>query len=366
MKYKIIAAAAAVLASAGVQAQSSVTLYGVADVGIEYLNKTGNDYGVVRMSSGNMSGSRWGLRGQEDLGGGLRAIFTLESGFALDTGAASDRNRLFNRQAFLGLQGGFGTVSLGRHETPLYDFSLTYDPMAIAGRYSILNQDAGMGSHSDNSIKYTGTFGGLKVSALYSFGYDSTSTVTAVNPVTGQTAVFAGPGYGEIPGNYKQGKEYTLALNYATGPFGVGAVYDLLQPTADSKMQRASVAGSYAFGPAKAYAGYRWAHFTATGFTGTRSNLYWLGLGYQVTPQLTLTGAAYYQDVAKTKADPWLFVASADYALSKRTDMYLNLAYAVNKTDNGQGVASAMSLSDLGIVAGKNQFGAVVGVRHKF
>src|SRR5262245_13329005 len=101
MRFKLLAISAAALASTSAFAQSSGTLYGVADVGVEYRTKpVENGAGVVQMQSGNLSGSRWGLRGTEELGGGLKSVFTLESGFSIDTGASADNGRLFNRQAY--------------------------------------------------------------------------------------------------------------------------------------------------------------------------------------------------------------------------------------------------------------------------
>lgn len=354
MKLKLLALAAAAIASTGAYAQSSVTLYGVADVGIEYLTDTSNGHDAIRMSSGNMSGSRWGLRGVEDLGGGLKGVFTLEGGFEVDTGTSGDR--LFGRQAYVGLAGGFGSLTLGRHQTPLYDFSVAYDPMGLASRYSLANLDGGMGSRADNSIKYSGTFGGLTVSALYSFGYGG-----KVKRADGSTFVVPG----EVPGDADQGSLYSAGLNYAAGPFAIGAVYERAQLASDDTFgydtvtQRAALAASYAVGPAKIYGGYRWAQLKDGG-SHTDSNLGWLGLGYQATPALLLTGAVYYKDVEHTDANAWMFVASADYALSKRTDLYMNLAYALNSD------GADLSLGDLGVQAGKDQFGAVVGVRHKF
>ena len=130
MKIKLAAAAATMMVAMGAQAQSSVTLYGVADVGVEYLNRTAGDHSNVRMQSGNgiTTGSWWGLRGTEDMGGGLKGVFVMESGFNLDTGTKTD-SRLFNRQAYVGLQGKFGAVMLGRQQTPVYDFTLAFDPM---------------------------------------------------------------------------------------------------------------------------------------------------------------------------------------------------------------------------------------------
>jgi len=389
MKMKLFAAAVAALAAGGAYAQSSVTLYGVVDAGIEYANHqpttAGGSHDVVRLTSGNMSGSRWGLRGVEDLGGGLKGIFVLESGFNIDNGTSGQGGRLFGRQAFVGVQSQFGTLSLGRHQTPFYDFGLAFDPMAISSNYSITAQDSAFASRADNSIKYTGTFGGLTAALLYSTGANTVGTAaTAYQGLSG-----------EVPGSYKTGREYSVSLIYNGGPFAVGAVFDetnLGNPvvagvnTASAKVQRASVAGSYAFGPAKVFAGYRYAHglqgailpgaipaggSTAGGSSVNVSNLYWLGLGYQLTPALSLTGSAYYQDFRNTGADPWTFVVSTDYAFSKRTDAYFNVSYAKNKDGSNLGVSSIGpgSINSTGFGTtnnGANQFGAVVGVRHKF
>lgn len=385
MKMKLFAAAVAALAAGGAYAQSSVTLYGVVDAGIEYANHQPNVSGshdVVRLTSGNMSGSRWGLRGVEDLGGGLKGVFVLESGFSVDTGTSGQGSRLFGRQAFVGLQSQYGTLSLGRHQTPFYDFGLAFDPMAISTNYSITSQDAGFSSRADNSVKYTGTFGGLTASLLYSTGANTVGSASAFQGVSG-----------EVPGSYKTGREYSASLIYNGGPFSIGAIFDetnLGNPTipgvntASAKVQRASVAGTYAFGPAKVFAGYRYAHalqgailpggvttFNGTTTNATVSNLYWLGAGYQLTPALSLTGAAYYQDFRNSGADPWSFVVSTDYAFSKRTDAYFNVSYTKNKDGSSLGVSSGQTGnqggSGFGTTAnGANQFGAVVGVRHKF
>ena len=353
MKIKLAATAAAAMFAMGAQAQSSVTLYGVADVGVEYLNRTASNNSNVRMQSGNGSttGSWWGLRGVEDLGGGMKAIFALESGFQLDSGSKAD-NRLFGRQAYLGLQSRFGTLTLGRQQTPIYDFTLAFDPMAATSQYSIINLDPFMANRADNAIKYQGKFGGLTASALYSFGYDMTDSLTN------------GWGAGEIPGNYKKGREYSAGLRYTTGPLDLGLVYDLRQPTDNVKDQRASLGASYAFNQAKVFAGYRWENLTGAGEEFHRSNIYWIGVGYQATPALMLKGAVYYNDFAGTSADPVVFVATADYAFSKRTSAYLDLGYALNRKKNG--VESRASLSADNILNGNSQFGAMVGIRHRF
>jgi len=386
MKMKLFAAAVAALAAGGAYAQSSVTLYGVIDAGVEYQNHQANAVGshdVVRLNSGGMSGSRWGLRGVEDLGGGLKGVFVLESGFNVDTGTSGQGGRLFGRQAFVGLSSQYGQLTLGRHQTPFYDFGLAFDPMAIASNYSITAQAPEFQSRADNSIKYVGTFGGLTGALLYS---------TGTNTGASSASIYQGIN-GEVPGNYHLGREMSASVLYSGGPFSVGAIYDETNAgiaAADgAKIRRASVAGTYAFGPAKVFAGYRYAHALGGAVlpgginnvdglnkVANVSNLYWLGMGYQLTPALSLTGAAYYQDFRNTGADPWSFVVSTDYAFSKRTDAYFNLAYTKNKDGSNLGVSSGGVSATGGSGAGGsgfgttlgsyNQFGAMVGLRHKF
>ena len=117
----------AALVAAGAHAQSSVTLYGIADAGIAYVHNAQNANGsnassLVKFSSGNLSGSRWGLRGIEDLGSGLSALFQLENGFNIGTGALGQGGREFGRKAVVGLGSStYGTVTLGRQYDPIVD-----------------------------------------------------------------------------------------------------------------------------------------------------------------------------------------------------------------------------------------------------
>ncbi|KJK16922.1 membrane protein [Burkholderiaceae bacterium 16] len=352
--YGLSLAAISMMAASAAHAQSSVTLYGVADVGIEYLSHAPSASGgknLVRMSSGNLSTSRWGIRGVEDLGGGLKALFNLESGISLDTGANNNTSKLFDRASFVGLSSQYGTLTLGRQTTPIYDMSAQLDPMAIANRYSLFLSDAILAGRADNAVKYSARFGGLTTSALYSFGRTNN---------------------GEVPGNFRIDRNVGLSLLYETGPFSVGAVYDELQglslATQALKDRRLLVGGTYVFGPAKAFAGMRWFNGNAGTLSVNRSNLYWAGLKYTATPALTLTGAAYYTDAKNSGADPLMLVASADYTLSKRTDVYMTVGYVANRKGSQLGMNGYNALSGPAgnVQPGDNQTGAVMGIRHKF
>ncbi|WP_082926375.1 porin [Cupriavidus sp. D384] len=347
MRKQILVLSAAVITGTG-HAQSSVTLYGVTDIGVEYVNnQPGSGSSAVRMQSGNFSGNRWGLRGVEDLGGGLAAVFGLESGFNLDDGKSAQGGRLFGRQAWAGLKSRVGTITFGRHSTPIYDIGVQYDPMIIAPRYSIGVQDPGFQSRADNSVKYTTSVGPLTGVGFYSFGVDGTAGVN-----------------GEVPGHSTIGREYSFSLQYSSGPLSVGTVYDEVAGSTLASMsdrtRRAAVVSTYDFGNTMAYLGYRykWASVANVSNTG---NLYWAGAKWRGSGAWTFTGATYYQDFHGTGADPWLFVLSGEYAFSKRTDVYVNVAYALNKSGSTLGVGGGDT-----VLAGRNQVGVVAAIRHKF
>src|SRR5471032_3438114 len=159
----IMALAAA--AGGATHAQSNVQVYGLLDVGVETANnKSATGGSQTSVISGGMNTSRWGLRGTEDLGGGLKAIFNLEGGILMDTGASD--GALFKRQAYVGLEGSYGRLVLGRSFTTVYDFVLPFDPLAYAPNYSWATSGNatgpskyGMTTAFDNMVKYSGSTG---------------------------------------------------------------------------------------------------------------------------------------------------------------------------------------------------------------
>ena len=332
-----------------VQAQSSVTLYGLIDVGLEQLTKVGPaDISVTRVTSGNMSGSRWGMRVKEDLGGGLSVVGNLESGFDADTGASGQGGRLFGRVATVGLQGSLGTLVIGRDAILLNQFVFPYDPMAYA-LYSLASVDTKFFGRTDNTIKYTSpNLSGFTLAGLYTTG-------------------------AEVAGNAKVGREYSVAVNYSAGPIGALVVYDRTNATAvaaangGDNEQRIVVAGSYKLQSTKLFLGMQDFKADVSGTAGVRSRQYWGGITYDMSSALKLTAALYHNDIKNTKADPTLLVLGADYFLSKRTDVYLNFAHAKNRRDGA--VASALGVTagaGQSPAPGSSQSGVVVGIRHRF
>ena len=363
-----LAAAGVSLTCGTAHAQSSVTLYGIADVGIEHINNTSAGGAQTREVSGNLSGSRWGLKGAEDLGGGMKAIFQLENGFNINDGTtaqstkglganATTTARLFGRQAWVGLSYKGQQLTFGRQNALLYEQAVAFDPMGASSRYSVLSLDYAMAARIDNSAKYTGVFGPLTAQAMYSTRYDT--------------------GYGaEVPGAEITGRFFSGALTFAQGPLAASVSYEqrnsntLASNTGTER--RATAAASYQIGRVKGFAGYRYLRASnaflpanpivvANGSEASAANLYWAGAQYVVTPAFVLTATGYYQDVHSTGADPWLAVLCADYLLSKRTDVYATAGFARNKD------GSALGVNGYGTVAaGHNQTGVVIGMRQKF
>lgn len=353
MKIELLALGALTAFAVTAQAQTNVTVYGLIDNGIEYTsNANATKNGLTRLQSGGMNTSRIGFRGTEDLGGGLKAVFQLESGIKTDTGELDSAGLIFGRQANVGLEGNFGRVVAGKSYSTTYDFILPFDPMGYAPDFSWATSAGATGGRKDgmltavnNVIKYQGQFGDFKLGASY--------------------------GFGETAGNTSDSAKYAFGFAYGSGPFGLAATYDQVNGTVAAngdfdKAKSAHFGGTYKLSDSvKLFAAYRGYKKTlASNAADLRSNTYWGGVGYQVTPALTLTGAVYYQDIKNVPsgadADPSLYVLRAKYGLSKRTDLYAAVAYASAKNNKLVGV----SRDDAGF--GTSQNGFIMGVQHRF
>jgi len=321
---------------------------------------------------GGLAGSRWGMRGTEDLGKGRKVLFALESGFSLDSGALI-ANRLFNRQAFVGVeQAGLGRLTFGRQYTSIGDSIWNFAPMGLPATYEPFGQIVGTNYRSDNTVKYSGTFGGLTATAHYSFG-------TGV-PVIGLTPLLNG-GAGETPGNARDNAGWGAGLNYFSGPLGLSLFYDewnpAIVPGQQGKSRRGGAAASYQTGPAKLMAGYRYAKMSfPNGAVLTEDSFWWIGGIFSVTPSLDLRLGYYYDDMSTLRvsplapatkpASPWQISFAADYSFSKRTDVYLTTAYARNAGLNFDMLPSSFSTAYVPAAGQKGMLGVAVGLRHRF
>ncbi|CAG2154921.1 Outer membrane porin protein [Cupriavidus yeoncheonensis] len=387
---KSLFALAALLAVAGTaQAQTSVTLYGVIDGSIEYVNRVGTAPANPVASgtptapvgprfdmprAGGLSASRWGLRGTEDLGTGWSALFNLESGFDWDTGNLTTAP-LFNRTAIVGLSNAeYGKVTFGRQYTAMTDGLINFSPLRFAATYEPGVWWLGVNYRQSNMAKYTGNFGGLQAVAHYSFG--TASSVQAAG--TGQAL-----GGGETPGSIKDNNAWGASLAYFGSGVGVGIAYDEWHPAPSTtpgntgRERKAGIGVSYTTGPLKVMGGYRYRDSAFnTGATLIRDDYWFAGVNYQATAALGLQLGYYYSNVKQFRqtptgvstnpANPQQVAFVADYNLSKRTDVYIATGFAHNGSLINDGQFTAFLFGYPQAPGQKNMVGVTTGIRHIF
>lgn len=364
MQKYILGAGLALLGTVA-SAQSSLTLYGVVDVAVEHLSKTSpNGDSLTRMPgfTGSVP-SRFGLRGSEDLGGGLRAIFTLEQGFGVDNGSLNQGGRAFGRQAFVGLTAPWGTVSLGRQYSMLFWSQLDADILGPAMFGSGSLDSYLPNARVDNAIAYRGTFNGFTVGATYSFGRDA---VNAGPSPSGTNCA------GESGTDSKACRQWSLLAKYDTAAWGVSAAVDEIRGGAgafagltDSSLtdRRSTVAGWAKWGDLKVGAGLIARRNQASAAT-PRSNLWYVGAAYPITPQFVLDGEVFQLDYKNSANQATLFALRGTYHLSKRTAVYATAGHISNDGTLALSVSNAAAGGTP--AAGGSQTGIGVGIRHSF
>lgn len=361
---KSLIALAVLAASGAAMAQSSVTLYGVADAGVTVVDGAKTWSGLT---SGNNLTSRIGFRGVEDLGGGLKANFRIEGGLNLDSGdgasgysgSKAGDGFVFKRNATVGLQGGFGEVRLGRELTAAFNAVSRYDVFGSVGLGA--SQLWGNGGVGDaGALNQAGRTTDQRVS----------NAVTYVSPNFGGFKVGVNYGFGEVAGKNSQGRYLGLGATYDNGPLSLGLSAEQLSrdvsATSAGDISAWSLGGSFDFGVAKLLAGYRQStvddYNTVAGVEAKRKG-YMLAVTAPVGPGLLRAAYNRYQDsqtgVSDVKADH--FAIGYVYSLSKRTSLYGTYAYLKNK--NG---ATRFTIDgNAGLDNGKQQ-GLQVGVSHTF
>lgn len=340
MKLKLLALAAAGVMAGAVSAQSAnVTLYGVVDTFVANERASGSGAVASRSSwvvePGGLSGSRWGLRGSESLGGGLNAVFVAEGGILSDTGGSAQGGLLVGRQVFVGLNGGFGSFTMGRQYSPLFSVLCEVDidgcsSFSVVGNHYIPLPGA---LRINNSLLYTTpNMGGFTMSAMWGAGEGTTTSAGRLFSANAQ---------------YKAGPLYA-ALGYA----------DQKNATGTASTGRTWIAaGGFDAGVAKLTASYLENKFTfgTAKFKGTQLGA---SVPFGATTLILNAGQGKAGGVKQT-----LFNVGVDHSLSKRTTAYARYANADNN-----------SLSNLGAFTGKPAVTGpgsdkrifAVGVRHRF
>jgi len=385
----LLAAAALGAFSAAAHAQSSVTLYGSLDAGIAYVNNAGG-HSAWLQSSSLLSNTYFGLKGAEDLGGGMKAIFKLESGFNLSNGKFSNNSTMFNRQAYVGIESAqYGTLTLGKQYDSVVDY---LSPLSLAGQAGVVNLAAhplnndniGAQYSINNAVKYeSANYGGFHFGGLY--------------------------GFSNAAGQFANGRAWSFGAGYAAGPLTVAAAYDQTntnlnaanggaagtatvgnfasQQFAGDVKRTFGVGANYAFGPGTV--GVLWTHTRVQNSNASLTGFHVAGLNarfdnievngtYSLTPALALIGDYTYTygkttGAGTTSSDPkWhSAVLAADYSLSKRSDVYLAAAYQHASGDvynNGTTVVenTASIAGLLPASTTQSQVAVTVGMRHRF
>ncbi|QGZ62425.1 porin [Paraburkholderia acidisoli] len=392
---KSLLALAALGAFAGVaHAQSSVTLYGIIDEGFNINTNSGGQH-LYNLSSGVLQGSRWGLRGTEDLGGGLKALFVLENGFDVNNGKLGQGGLMFGRQAYVGLsQAQVGTVTLGRQYDSVVDYVGPLETGDQWGGYIAAHpgdlDNFNNAYRTNNTVKFTSAnYAGLTFGGTYSFGgqagnftgnqiwslgagYNNGPLVLGVGYLNARTPAASG-------GLFNNGGTTTAANAAVTSPVYAGFA-------SANTYQVIGAGGAYTFGAATfglTYSNIRFGNLASSyttaalaarrGQSETLNNVE-VNFKYQLTPAL-LAGLAYdYTRGASidgaSRAQYHQGAVGVDYFLSKRTDVYVVGVYqhALGDTLNAAGniVDATAGINNLTPSSNQNQFTARVGIRHKF
>lgn len=358
MKKYLAAAIVAGLMAVNVHAQSHVQLYGILDAGVTYVNNLGGSRALLE-NTGIMQGNRWGLHGTEDLGGGLKAIFVLENGFVLNSGAFAQGGREFGRQAFAGLASArAGRVTLGRQYDFMHD-ALIADTAAVqvttASGFHLLDADRLAGQRVDNAIKYlTPGFAGLRLGALYGFS----NTPGAFAGTASAPRVIS---FGAM---YRRGR-LSLGAAYAKADGRSGSL--ATEALGGDSLRAMGLGGRYNFRRLVVFGNVTNTRITHVAGGGNAiMNNYELGAAYQLTPAIRYGGGYTYTTFA---GHPYHQInAAIHYYFSKQTDLYLGLNFQhTNNNKTGAGMfLIATPGSFKGFSTSGNQLAARVGLRHVF
>jgi predicted porin len=373
MKKALLAAAALLTFGAAAHAQSSVTLYGRLDAGLEYMNgvPTGNPANAtasrIRAESGDWGTSLWGLKGAEDLGGGYRAVFQLEGSFNTMNGQGPGNNRIFNRWATVGLASDrLGTVLLGRElfvSNGVWDF----DPFGQSNWSSASLVRGRNWPQSSNNISYQSP----KFAGFDFYGQYALSNATSWN------------GNGTTP----QGREAGAYVTYTSPYFQLRGMYDEIRNPGNGTLggnyngnngvydysREYSAMANVFLGQFKLQAGYQ--AVRSSGMTGqlpgqpTTLDHEWGGVTWQATPAAALTAAVYHVNGNNGAGNATMYTLGGSYNLSKRTLFDLQVATVQNSKTanyglNANGVGTGPATDNP--FPGRSQTGVYAGIQHSF
>jgi predicted porin len=348
-----IAGAASLLLSGAAHAQSSVTLYGIVDGGLLYTSKTlnpatgGNAGKQFSFVDGGSAPSQFGLTGTEDLGGGMKAEFKLESGFSVASGAFNNSNgNLFGRQAYVGLSNSLGGLKLGLQFSPFFLSLYDLDPRGLSqfgsGLPIYLNHVLGTGVFNANAISYSSpVIAGFSGNAMFAFG--------------------------GVAGNFQSGRQYSVSLKYDNGTVMVeGAYYNgnsggnvNTAPPTNIPFEGRMLGASYKIGKLTAKASF--VNYKVAG--GFNSNVYDAGLDFLAMPDLDFNGGVWFvSDRNATTNHSVMGALGTQYFLSRRTTLFGQVAVV----NNHGAMNTGLSVNDALFSPAGTTTGVNIGIRHVF
>jgi predicted porin len=350
MKKTLLMLALSGMFSASASAQSNVTVYGSIDAGLRYqtnVNAAGDS--LLSMGTGNYYSNRFGFRGVEDLGGGMKARFQFEGGFVSKTGALDNANNvLFNRTAAAGISTNWGSIDVGRQYTIGFRTELFLDPfnhhytgivplssgagttLPAAATAAGLGASSSSGVRFNNDVQYTGTFGPVTARAEYALG--------------------------EIAGDSSKGSAKAVGLNYVGSALLLAGAYTRKETATGFTNESVVAGGGYKFKAVTLKVGHS-REQQATAAAGDYQNkTTWAGASYAVTPVVEVTLAAYRSnfDSLASRGKRDLYLLGGVYTFSKRTNLYAEL-----DLNRYEGALIPATKQD-------RQRGASVGVNHLF
>jgi len=335
---KSLIALAVLAASGAAMAQSTVELFGRLDVSLASSSTETTGTGAAAkltqtgINSSNLNTQFWGLRGTEDLGGGLKAMFMLQSNFNTDTGAAAAN--FFDREAWVGLSGGFGTLKAGRNYT-------AYDALAAATNHTY-----------NSNINVTGAVFGT---GLAQYSPRANNSVVYESPAVSGVSGSLSYGFGENKLPTASATDITaLQVRYANGPLLVGVAYQNEETRATgattngADLKHSLVGASYNLGVAAVTGHYQTAKQGAT-----KDKEYQIGVSIPMGAFALALG--YADSESKTgavKNDGSGYALVGTYNLSKRTTAYVG--YESSKVESAGGATTTKATN------------LAMGVRHTF
>lgn len=344
-------------------AQSSVTLYGSIDEGFEYISNLGGHADYALVTNTQQLGTRWGVKGTEDLGGGVSAIFQLENGFSVNNGSALPNGQMFGRQAYVGIgSNNLGTVTLGRQYDSVVDY---LSPLTAAGSWggTLFSHPFDADNINDtfrinNSVKYTSAdYAGLQFGGLYGF--------------SNQAGAFA------------DNRAWSIGTRYQNGPLSVAAAFMNIDdasanstgavigsPYLSTQQRVAGVGANYTIGPA--VLGLVYTHTDIVNrptlpTSTVKFDNFEFNARFNITAAWYLAAMYLYTDESITYSGGHnsphrnQFGLMADYRLSKRTDLYVQAVYDKASGQDVFGVVGNLSES-----SSQNQTVARLGIRTSF